>query len=635
MENPFINNPHMLHLDDHEIQLLVDTSNAITSQLKLDVVLKLVTQHTKALINAKTVLLPILNKDCTEYTYAAGCGENTEEIIGESLPVNFGVCGWVWKHKAPWWTGVLDDMNEQDREVWRKDAETIIMIPLIGKRRLLGGLTGMHKEGGGKFDERDLSILTIFASQVAIAIENAMAVEELEEAQKLSEQYLKNLKASNFKLEEANRELKQLALYDHLTGIPNRFLLLDRLEQNLRQATRSNEHLAVLMIDLNKFKEVNDNLGHETGDQLLKQVSTRLQKAIRNSDTIGRLGGDEFAVVSHNVDKESAQDVANALLMALEPAFEIENHHLFLDASIGIAIYPDHGSEVSTLLKCADIAMYSAKQNKDGYFTYCPDANQAQHSRHSLMSDLRDAIQEDQLELYYQPKLDLHSGKITGVEALSRWNHPVHGFIPPNDFIPIIEQTRLIQSFTSWALNKSMEQYTLWYQQGVDLTVSVNLSVQNLRDPNLSNEIHDLLKKWKIPAKQLILEITESALMDEQRIIMDNLKQLEQLNIQLSIDDYGTGYSSLSHLKKLTAYELKIDRSFVEYIHDSKKDHVIIQSTIELAHSLDMLVTAEGIEDIKTLNTLMDMGCDMAQGYYIDRPMPASEIPQSINKKTI
>lgn len=621
-----------LSLNNQEIQLLVDISNVITSQHNLNRVFELVTQHAKTLLNAKTVLLPILDKDLTEYTYRAGCGENTEEIIGESLPLNFGVCGWVWENKTPWWRGVLDNMNEKDQEIWRHDAETIIMIPLIGKTSLLGGLTCINKETGESFDERDLDILTIFASQVSVAIENAMTFEALAHEKEISEAYLKDLKSSNLKLESVNRELKQLALYDHLTGIPNRFLLLDRLEHNLQQAAHDNKSLAIFMIDLNKFKEVNDNLGHETGDVLLKNVSQRLNGVVHGSDTLGRLGGDEFAMIALDTHETKAIDIANQLLASLEPAFEIEGHQLFLDASIGIALYPEHGNKVSDLLKCADIAMYSAKLNKDGYFIYDPEEEQAQYSRHSLMSDLRNAIQQDQLELYYQPKLDLASGKITGVEALARWNHPTNGFIPPNEFIPIIEQTRLIQSFTSWVINQSMKQYTLWLEQGIDLNISLNLSVQNLRDPNLADEVKNALNKWNVPANRILLEITESILMDEQRTIFENLAQFEKMQVQVSIDDYGTGYSSLSHLKKMTAHELKIDRSFIQHIHDSDKDRVIIQSTIDLGHNLHMQVTAEGIEDIKTLNTLIDMGCDLAQGYYISRPVPATEIPDIIKK---
>lgn len=615
-----------LRLREYEIALLKETVDAVTSQLNLDKLFQLVVERVYTLIQAETVILTLLDKDCKNYTYRATYGKNAEEIAGESLPLDFGVCGWVWRNKRPWWKGVLQELREEERNKWEQEAGSVIMVPLIGKHHFLGGLGGINRIGGGEFDQRDLDMLSIFASQVSIAIENATAFDELDQAKIQAEAYQLELRKLNTELLETNRELKNLALYDHLTGLPNRVLLRDRLQQNLFSAKREQHTVAVLMLDLDHFKEINDTLGHNIGDELLKQVSQRFEHQLRKSDTVGRLGGDEFAIIVPGADSESAVRVANMLTKCLEPPFEVRDNILTVSGSIGITVYPEHGENVSELFKRADVAMYVAKRGNRGYTIY--DARKDQHSagKLSLRRDLRSAVNNGELELYYQPKLDLHSRTMIGVEALARWQHPEHGFIAPDIFIPIMEQTGLIKPFTHWALNAALKQCAAWSSAGMNIGVSVNLSMHNLRELLLPRQILKLLKKWGLNHDALILELTESAVMSNSQKVHAILTELAAAGVQFSIDDFGTGYSSLSYLKKLPVHELKIDKSFVMEMDTHKDDAVIVHSTIELAHNLGLRVIAEGVENEQVMAMLAAEGCDQIQGYFISRPVPADGI---------
>jgi diguanylate cyclase (GGDEF)-like protein len=403
-------------------------------------------------------------------------------------------------------------------------------------------------------------------------------------------------------------------------------LIQDRLQQGLYVAQRDKRPLAIIMIDLDRFKEVNDTLGHNIGDELLKHVSERISNTLRKSDTIGRLGGDEFAVVLPNTDMGGSLITADKILRGLEPAFEIEGHTFSIAASLGIALYPEHGKDRDMLLKCADVAMYIAKRANDGYFVYDPKEDKHTTEHLALMGELRAAISNNELELYYQPKIDLEDGRIIGVEALARWHHPEKGFVPPDVFIPVLEQTGLIKPFTNWALNTALGQCHEWNKAGLDLTMAVNLSMHNLRDPNLPGLLSELLKKWNIKEGALILEITESAVMSNPESVIGILAELKSLGVRFSIDDFGTGHSSLSYLKKLPVSELKIDRSFVMEMNRGKDDAMIVNSTVELAHNLGLRVVAEGVESDDILNSLIALNSDMAQGYFISRPIPPDKL---------
>ncbi len=617
---------HELYLREFDIQLLKETAEAVSSHLHLDQLFQLVTERARNLIQAETVLLPILDRDCGQYTYAAGCGRNADEIVGESLPLEFGICGWVWRHNRPWWAGILDELEPEERNRWEQEAGTVILVPLAGKKHILGGISGINKIGGGNFSKRDLDLLTLFASQVAIALEIAMNFEELEAANKRAEKYQQDLQVLNKELQKTNKELENLALYDHLTRLPNRNLVQDRLLQQVHTARREKSPFSIIMVDLDRFKDINDTLGHHVGDELLKQVGMRFKHALRHMDTIGRLGGDEFAVILPNADAETASLVATKLLQTLDMPFELESATCSVDASMGIAVFPHHGDDVPSLLKCADVAMYIAKGNREGYFVY--DAKKDKHTVHrlNLMADLHQALDKGELQLYYQPKLDLNSRMITGVEALMRWRHIDHGFVPPDVFIPIMERSGLIRRYTIWALDEAYRQCMEWQKTGYVLGMSVNLSVYSLRDKQLLEHILCLQEKWRPPPGTLVMEVTESAVMGDLKYVSGMLSELSSQGVQFSIDDFGTGYSSLSHLKRLPVNELKIDKSFVMEMDSDADDAIIVRSTVDLAHNMGLRVVAEGVETAETLDALKDLGCDQAQGYFIARPAPPEEL---------
>ena len=368
---------------EFEIALLKETAEAVSSELDLEKVLQLVADHARKLILAETVLIPILNEDSTEYTYRAGCGKNADEIVGQSLPLEFGVCGWVWRHRRPWWHGVLAELDEAERNRWEKEAGSVVLVPLVGKRQLLGGLAGINKIGGRDFSKRDLDLLTLFANQVSYAIDNATIFGQLNKTRAQLEQSRRELQLLNADLElrveqrtaelaEAVRQLERMALHDPLTQLPNRTLIQDRLHQGMLAARRAKKSTALIMADLDGFKDINDNHGHGIGDQLLKEVAGRMTSSLRQSDTVGRLGGDEFAVVLPFTDVAGARRTAEKLLEAMRQPFRIDGRAITVASSLGIAAYPDHATDITALCKCADAAMYTAKRRRSGHFVYHP-----------------------------------------------------------------------------------------------------------------------------------------------------------------------------------------------------------------------------------------------------------------------
>jgi diguanylate cyclase (GGDEF)-like protein len=422
-------------------------------------------------------------------------------------------------------------------------------------------------------------------------------------------------------------ESQHQALHDGLTGLPNRTLLHDRIAQAIRQADRELVPAGLLLLDLDHFKEVNDTLGHHYGDQLLVQVGQRLQAALREVDSVARLGGDEFAVLLSRVETaEGAVAVARKLQAALQEPFMLEDLALEVEASIGVAIYPDHGSDPDELLQHADIAMYVAKQTHAGFVLFDPTLDQHSPRKLALLAELRRAIDQQQLVLHYQPKIDAHSGQVLGVEALVRWQHPEHGLIPPGEFIPLAERTGLIGPLTHYVLDAALRQCRDWRRAGHELAVAVNVSARSLLDLDFPDEVAGLLARWEVPAQLLVVEITESTIMADPKHALQILGRLNQMGVQLSIDDFGTGYSSMAYLKELPVHELKVDQSFVSQMTTSTSDAVIVRSTVDLGRNLGLHVVAEGVEDSLTLQELDALGCDAIQGYYISRPVPPDEL---------
>ncbi|MDA1106787.1 MAG: bifunctional diguanylate cyclase/phosphodiesterase [Proteobacteria bacterium] len=410
--------------------------------------------------------------------------------------------------------------------------------------------------------------------------------------------------------------------HDALTDLPNRVLLRDRVVQALMIAQQEKSRLALLLMGLNEFKEVNNTLGHYNGDRLLKQVATRLQSVVREPNTVARLGGDEFAILLPQIaDPEGATDVARKLLRALEAPFTLEGLTVGVQASIGITVFPEHGSDVDVLQQRADVAMYIAKRDKSGIVVYSPKLDQHSPQRLTLMGELRQAIGGNGLVLHYQPKVDVKTGHITEVEALVRWEHPQHGLMQPEDFVPLAERTGLVKPLTRWVLNEALHQCAEWKQHGLDLGMCVNLSTHVLSDPELADTVTGLLASHNVAPQQLILEITESMMMADPPRVLQMLSRLASIGVRLSIDDFGTGYSSLSYMSKLPVGEIKIDQSFVIDMINNDSNAKIVRATIDLGHNLGLRVVAEGVETEEILERLKALGCDAVQGYYICYPL--------------
>jgi len=429
---------------------------------------------------------------------------------------------------------------------------------------------------------------------------------------------------------ERQQALEHQALHDALTGLPNRMLLQDRMQHAIHHLRRlGHGGLALLIMDLDGFKEINDTLGHPIGDGLLQQLADRLQREVRDGDTVARLGGDEFAVLLEQVDETEARHMAGRILHLLDQPFEVADQSLYVAASIGLALYPQHAHTPQELSRRADVAMYVAKREKNGIALYDPAQDHYTLQRLAQASDLRSAIGNEHLSLHFQPQIDLHTGKFSGVEALLRWQHPQRGYISPDDFIPVAEQTGLIRHLTYWVLDQSLAHIAAWRHHGLPHgSVAVNLSAYNLQDADLPMELARLLRKWGVQPWRLMLEITESSMMANPARALATLEKLNDIGVQIAIDDFGTGYSSLSYLKQLPVDKLKIDKSFVMHMNEDDSDAMIVRSTIDLAHNLGLEVVAEGVESDAALELLRILDCDAAQGYHISRPLPAAALEE-------
>lgn len=416
-------------------------------------------------------------------------------------------------------------------------------------------------------------------------------------------------------------DLEHQATHDGLTSLPNRVLFDDRIEHAIKTAERMKNSFCLMILDLDNFKEVNDTLGHHVGDVLLQDVSVRLKEALRDSDTIARLGGDEFSILVADCDTQQAVKVAEKIHLAFEQTSKSNDLDLYVSASIGIAMFPDHGTDGQSLLRHADIAMYRAKQNYHDYSIYNPEEDEFSIQRFALISDLKNGLEHQSLSIKYQPKLNVISGAVTGVEALLRWKHEKYGMIPPEELVEMAEQTGLIIPLTRWVLEEAIKQCVAWNKSGMDLTISVNLSVYNLKDSELVPYIRALLKQHGLAPSKLCLEITESAMMANPLHAIETLSYLSKMGVSLAIDDFGTGFSSLAYLKQMPVNELKIDKSFVINMEHDDNDEVIVRSTVDLAHNLGLKVTAEGVETELVWSQLTAMGCDEVQGYLMSEPL--------------
>lgn len=427
---------------------------------------------------------------------------------------------------------------------------------------------------------------------------------------------------------EAEQEIQSLAYYDTLTGLPNRILLQDRLRQLIAESHRDQHKFALLFIDLDRFKYVNDAMGHAVGDQLLLAVAMRLRECVREGDTVSRMGGDEFIVLLHEIDRQDTTRVANKILQAIAKPYDIDKLQIGTHASIGISIYPDMATDVSSLFKQADIAMYRAKADGRGQFQFfTPEMNFHADRLFSMERDLRVAIERNQFVLHYQPQFHLASGRICGVEVLLRWQHSEQGLIFPVDFISAAEETGQIVPIGSWMLRAACVQLAKWRKQGLPIfPVAVNFSMRQLRQHDLAQSIIDILQETGLAPGDLELEITEGSMIGDTVLVMAFLYRMSELGVRLSIDDFGTGYSSLNYLKKMPINRLKIDQSFVRDIVSDENDAIIVDSIISLGHKFGLEVIAEGVETVEQLNFLRQYKCDEVQGFYLSLPLSADEL---------
>lgn len=420
--------------------------------------------------------------------------------------------------------------------------------------------------------------------------------------------------------------LRHQATHDSLTGLPNRTLLQERLIQAIRAADGSARSVALIMMDLDRFKEINDTLGHHVGDKLLQAIGERLSQALWGSDTVARLGGDEFALLLPLADSSHITQVSNKVFAVLAEPFLIEGMTLEIESSLGAAMYPDDSRNSAELISHADVAMYQAKQHGERVTRYDPSQDPHSLDRLKLMGDLRRAAERGELSLHYQPKVDLQENRVVGVEALLRWRHPERGMVPPDRFISQAEQTGVIKPLSFWVLNEALRQCAQWHFAGTPLPVAVNISARVLQDPELPVQVRAALERHGVRAELLKIEMTETAIMSDPQRATQVLTELDAMGVGLSIDDFGTGYTSLAQLKRLPVDEVKIDRSFVMSMLRDANDAVIVHSIIDLAHNMNCTVVAEGVENRKVLDVLANLGCDEVQGYYYSRPLPANEL---------
>lgn len=434
------------------------------------------------------------------------------------------------------------------------------------------------------------------------------------------------------KAEDQEKRANYAASHDILTDLPNRNFFYERVEQAILSANNKNRLLSILLVEIANFKDVYDTLGRTSSDQIIKQISSRLQSVVLDTDSVAKIDGNIFSIVVTDPSNDMETELlARHIQVVFEPTFSVDSLSITVHANIGIVHFPGHGEDVDTLVQKAGVALFMASQSNAGYAVYKPSFDKHSPRRLTLMSELRLAIERGELELFYQPKVSIQTETLYGAEALVRWRHPKHGFISPNEFIPMAERTRMINQLTFWVLKEAFQHCAKWRKQGKDLTISVNLSVKDLHNPEFPDLISGVAASASIKPEWIILEITEGSIITDPELTLEVIEHLNHMGYQLSIDDFGTGYSSLAYLKKMPLAELKIDRSFVQDILRSENDDVIVNTTINLAHNLGFHVTAEGVETAEIMSRLKTYGCDIAQGYFLSKPLSVNDFNEWVD----
>jgi len=434
--------------------------------------------------------------------------------------------------------------------------------------------------------------------------------------------------SNEFQLVNSNWKLKSQydATHDSMTDLPNRIEFYSRLKEAILVADREDRKLVLMSLDLDKFKDVNEVYGNRCGDLLLGSIAERLQNLLADDELISRTGGDEFSILSGITSTDTGPDIAVRIISAFESSFLIEEKQIDIKGSIGIAYFPEHGHTAEELMQKAELAMHAAKQDTKGYVEYSGNLKADSSRRVMLLRDLKTAIEDDGLSLNYQPKIDLKTYRISAVEALLRWTHVEHGRVSPDEFIPLAEQSRQIKPLTLWVIKSAMKKVREWRNTDIEIGMSINISTRDLEDPRLPDMISSELQAFDLNPEIFTLEITESSIMQDPKQSLNVIRALSELGLHISIDDFGTGYSSLAYISRLSVNEIKIDRTFVMGMSERKQDATIVKATIDLAHNLGLVVTAEGIEDEQAMQQLADWGCDIGQGYYFSPPLPDEEL---------
>ncbi len=539
-----------------------------------------------------------------------------DEVI-RSTAVSLGdrVSGEVILSKKAILARSLDEIPYLDGKV-RSEANSFISIPIllagiVSAEQSLGVLNVTNKIDNLPFTEVDLETLTYISNTASIAIHNHINRLNLEKAHLESKTHAS--------------ALSYQMTHDALTNLPNRTLFRDQLILTLSNNGHRQNKLCLLILDLNNFAEVNDTLGHHNGDILLQIIGERIQGIIEQPGIVARLGGDEFAICIPNIGLDELQHIVDEIVKAVGQPVLLEGISLEMGVNIGIALYPDHGEDAGLLLQRADVALSNARKEKETSKVYNENVDPYNIRRLTILSELRHAMENEQLLLHFQPKICLNRKGISGVETLVRWNHPQYGLIPPDQFIQLAEQTGLIKDITRWVLYNALRQCSIWQESGVTIQMAVNLSARNLQEKELPSYISGLLQKFGLDPDLLKLEITESTVMINHNLSNEVLTRLSEIGIKHSIDDFGTGHSSLAYIKNLPVNEIKVDKSFIMNITNSTDDIHIVQAAIELGHKLGLNVVAEGVENGETLEILERIGCDEIQGYFIARPMTAQD----------
>jgi len=574
------------------------------------------------IVRAESTVYTAIDRPGGVLTFTAASGSWNQMMKGVTVPLRSGnVCAAVAACGTPLRVDRLSPFCRASCELFQVvEMNTALLVPIFDEGRVAGCLSAFRMDN--PFDQVDEQLLQQYAHTASAVLRNFRLMDDLRDhAAMLEEQIEERTRAED--------QIRQMAYYDSLTGLPNRRLFNDRLRQTLALAQRHKQLLAVMFLDLDRFKLINDTLGHTVGDRLLMAVAKRLKNCCRREgDTVARQGGDEFIVnLSAILDVKDALKVAQKIVDVFRNPFVIDEHELFVTTSIGISVYPHDGRTGDALIKNADVAMYRAKeQGRNNCQLFTPEMNTRAFERLSLENDMHRALERDEFVLHYQPKVNVEHGQITCMEALVRWQHPTMGLVPPARFIPLAEETGLIVPLGEWVLRTACLQNRAWQDAGYPtMQVAVNLSPRQLQQGNLAETVARVLAETGLAPRWLVIEVTESILMDDAEGTIRTFRQLERMGVQIAIDDFGTGYSSLQYLKKFPVHTLKIDRSFVREIASNPDDEAIAGAVITMAEGLNLRVVAEGVETVEQMEVLRALNCRDMQGFLFSRPAPADQ----------